>query len=83
MKAVACSYNWETGESYATPFEGPEAADHAAGFVHKSSFIWNDFPEEDGWTHFFHADKEAMEERGERIAEEILRNGTISERVYK
>lgn len=82
-RAVVVSYNWETNETMSTPFTGPGCADTAAGWCHEDSFLWEDFPADCGWEHFFRASPSAMAERGDRITKELIGNGTTSERIPK
>lgn len=78
--AVVISHNWKTEETMHTQFQGDGAADKAAGWAHKESFLWRDFPAKDGWTHFAHWDEQAGEERGARRAAELMQ-GRITETV--
>lgn len=82
-RAVVISFNWETGETLHQTFEGKGCADKAAGWAHPKSFIARDFPARDGWQHWAHWNKEAGEERGLRIADEVISTGRITERVPK
>lgn len=45
--AVVISFNWKTEETLHTAFEGGGCADKAAGWAHKTSFLWKDFPAEE------------------------------------
>lgn len=82
-RALAVSFNWNTGEILWEKFEGDGCADKARGWVHPKSFIQRDFPEKKGWIHFNWWNTAAGEERGARIADELCNHGTITERVPK
>jgi len=71
-RAIVVSFNWKTQEILYTTFAGAGCAQKAENWKAKDSFIWRDFPEEDGWTHFMHWTKEAGEERGEAFVRELL-----------
>ncbi len=79
-RAIVVSFNWKTQEIMFTAFEEPGAADTAVGWAHRESFLWKDFPEEEGWEHFAHWNVEAGEVRGKRKADEWIK-GKDSERV--
>lgn len=77
-RAIAVSFNWNTGEILQTTFEGDGCAEKAAGWVHPKSFIAKDFPESEGWEHFAHWSKQAGEERAAKLAEELCSKGTMT-----
>jgi len=70
-RAVVISFNWETGKTMHTTYEGDGCASKAAGLASRGSYLWNDFPEEDGWTHFCHWNHEAGVERGEQLTKAL------------
>ncbi|MBS1722641.1 MAG: hypothetical protein JSS66_06480 [Armatimonadetes bacterium] len=82
-RAIVVSYNWLTQEILFTDFDGPDAAGQAEGWAHRQSFIWRDFPPEDGWTHFAHWNKLAGKAHGEKMVNELTEHGTISVMVPK
>ena len=49
--AVVISFNFDTEQTMHTPFDGPNAGVEASQWVAKDSFLWDDFPESEGWTH--------------------------------
>lgn len=71
-RAVVISYNWDTGQHYHTPFDGEGAGVKAMNWVHKSSFIWQDFPESEGWVHFMHCNPEAAKAKGAALTEAMF-----------
>ena len=71
MKAVVISFNWETEEKLHTLFVGEDALDNARGWADKGSFLWNDFPPEEGWVHFSYADEEARKKFGENFVKSL------------
>jgi hypothetical protein len=88
FSAVVLSHNWVTGETLHQQFEGPGCADKAAGWAYRdtenpkqSSFIWRDFPAADGWIHTVWMSEAARKERGARLADELLSQGTQTERI--
>lgn len=82
-RAVVVHLNWETEEIMHTLFEGDSAADDAAGWAHPDSFIWRDFPAENGWVHFVYWTKEAGDARGARIRQDLEDGKWITDRVPK
>lgn len=82
-RGIVVSFNWQTNEILFQRFDGPTAADDAAGWAHRNSFLWRDFPAKDGWEHFAHWNKAAAEPRGERLTKELVEEGTMSEFVPK
>lgn len=77
-RAVVISYNWKTRETLSTDWEGDGAADKAAGWAHKESFLWKDFPAKAGWTHIMHWTPEAGRERSARMVEDLCERGSVS-----
>lgn len=63
MKAVLLSYNWETGETLSTAFEGAECEDKAVAFRRAMA---KDFAKDAGWEHGILADAEARAARPKR-----------------
>lgn len=80
-RAVVISYNWLTMETMHSQFEGEYAGSQAAGWVHKKSFLWKDFPERDGWVHFSYMNDLAGKIRGKEFSDELMNKGTITVRV--
>jgi hypothetical protein len=80
-RSVVISFNWITGETLHTTFEGPGCADKAAGWADRESFLWRDFPESDGWEHWAHWSADAGTERGNRLWAEFESEGTRTEFV--
>ena len=71
-RAVAIAYNYETGQHLHTPFEGEGAGIAAMNWVRADSFLWKDFPESKGWTHFYHCNDEAREAKGKAITDAMF-----------
>jgi len=63
-RAVAISYNWDTQKVLTTPFDGDNPGIDAMNWVREDSFLWKDFPQSDGWHHFFDCNEEAAKEKG-------------------
>ena len=71
-RSVVVSFNWETTESLHTSWSGDGCGMKAVSWADKRSFIWEDFPELEGWTHFCHLNPEAREELVDQRMEALL-----------
>lgn len=81
-QAVVVSFNWNTQAIMFTDFEGDDAGINAEGWCRKDSFVWRDFPAEDGWTHFIHKNPECRDADAEDMFSALIGEKQLTKVSY-